>query len=351
MIRRLYVHNFRSLENFEMHFTPGQPTVLMGANGSGKSSVRLALEYARYCFVGAATGFRFDDTKEGSSFLEAEFVLNETQYVYHVEFGNADPVDTDDLGFWDGQIATERLTIDGQERFLREGLRIQSTSGSIGLSSSFTNITSLQFEATAEPVRAFWRTANLLNPVPSVISSFGVQDQMKSDASWLYWASSQLIGKSAREAVAFLSALQSLLSDLEDFSVDKQSVFFTRHKRQARVLARSLSDGEKMLFLAAYLISAAKVGQANFLLWDEPESFLAKSELQGLTRMLKHAYKDGQLILCTHDADVANVFDPEHVLWFYRDQGTGPTRYKKLSELPEGGPLSVRLALGDLDPA
>ena len=44
VIRRLYVHNFRCLENFELPVS-GQPSVLLiGKNGSGKTTVALALE-------------------------------------------------------------------------------------------------------------------------------------------------------------------------------------------------------------------------------------------------------------------------------------------------------------------
>src|ERR1700694_2919572 len=44
VIRRFYVHNFRCLENFELPVS-GQPAVLLiGKNGSGKTTVGLALE-------------------------------------------------------------------------------------------------------------------------------------------------------------------------------------------------------------------------------------------------------------------------------------------------------------------
>ena len=44
VIRRLYVHNFRCLENFELPIS-GQPSVLLvGKNGVGKTSIGLALE-------------------------------------------------------------------------------------------------------------------------------------------------------------------------------------------------------------------------------------------------------------------------------------------------------------------
>ena len=44
MIRRLYVHNFRCLENFELRLANQPSVLLIGNNGSGKTTVRLALE-------------------------------------------------------------------------------------------------------------------------------------------------------------------------------------------------------------------------------------------------------------------------------------------------------------------
>src|SRR5258708_40039068 len=44
VIRRFYVHNFRCLENFELNLAGRSSTLLIGNNGSGKSTVALALE-------------------------------------------------------------------------------------------------------------------------------------------------------------------------------------------------------------------------------------------------------------------------------------------------------------------
>jgi len=44
VIRRLYVHNFRCLENFELPISGQSSVLLIGKNGSGKTTVGLALE-------------------------------------------------------------------------------------------------------------------------------------------------------------------------------------------------------------------------------------------------------------------------------------------------------------------
>jgi energy-coupling factor transporter ATP-binding protein EcfA2 len=350
MIRRLYAHNFRSLENFEMTFTPGQPTVLMGANGSGKSSVRLALEFIRDCFEGKATGIYFTDEDEESAMFEADFFINGVDYAYQVAISKDQSGQLASSGHRIGKLSDEQLVIDGLAVYVRSGLTIKSSAGEITLGEEFVSKSSLRFEPRIKSVLEFFERSYSLNPVPILIGLFDADYVNYSDASWLFVKAKAFLGESARNAVGLLSTLQSMIVGLEDFVPSSESVIFKRPKRLASISAKDLSDGEKILFLAAYLISTAKAGRSDFLFWDEPECFLAKSELQSVTMKLVDAYKDGQLILCTHDAGVADVFDPEHVLWFYRDQGTGPTRYKKLSELPAGGPLSTRLARGDLDP-
>lgn len=44
MIKRLYVHNFRCLENFELPISGLSSVLLVGGNGSGKSTIGRALE-------------------------------------------------------------------------------------------------------------------------------------------------------------------------------------------------------------------------------------------------------------------------------------------------------------------
>lgn len=44
MLQRLYVHNFRCLENFELTLKEIDSAILIGKNGSGKSTILTVLE-------------------------------------------------------------------------------------------------------------------------------------------------------------------------------------------------------------------------------------------------------------------------------------------------------------------
>ncbi|MCA6603441.1 MAG: AAA family ATPase, partial [Pseudanabaena sp. M007S1SP1A06QC] len=44
MLQRLYVHNFRCLENFELNLKDLPSSLLIGKNGAGKSTIAFALE-------------------------------------------------------------------------------------------------------------------------------------------------------------------------------------------------------------------------------------------------------------------------------------------------------------------
>jgi len=47
MLQRLYVHNFRCLENFELNVKEMPSILLIGKNGVGKTTVSFALEILR----------------------------------------------------------------------------------------------------------------------------------------------------------------------------------------------------------------------------------------------------------------------------------------------------------------
>src|SRR5437868_5896150 len=93
MIERLYVHNFRCLENFTLDFTGRSSALLIGKNGAGKSTVLQCLRLIQsICrgsnHVGKCISAR-DFTQHRTDHpmrLEVELTLANRRFTYAVSF-------------------------------------------------------------------------------------------------------------------------------------------------------------------------------------------------------------------------------------------------------------------------
>ena len=121
MLRRLYIDNYRSLVNFELKF--GQVNLLMGANGSGKSSVFAALaglrrlvydgESVRECFP-ASSCTRWQTRRVQT--LEIDVAAAEGVFHYRVELEHAGS---------ETNVKAERLECDGRPVLVRTEAQLE----------------------------------------------------------------------------------------------------------------------------------------------------------------------------------------------------------------------------------
>nr|MDQ2732423.1 AAA family ATPase [Armatimonadota bacterium] len=131
MIQRLYVNNFRCLENFELPIAGRPSSLLIGRNGSGKSTVRFALEV----FQSIARGtnqvsqlLKPGDFSRGRSEvpmrfeIEAELDLTVYQYTLALEL----PAEFKEL-----QIVEEKFSVNGAYVYSRKHSEVDlhTTSG------------------------------------------------------------------------------------------------------------------------------------------------------------------------------------------------------------------------------
>src|SRR5262245_1026707 len=124
MIRRFYVHNFRCLENFELPVGNRPSSLLMGRNGSGKSTVGLALEILQKIARGVS---RVGELVSPTDFarrrsdvpirLEIESTLEGTVYEYILAL-ELPP------GFKELRVAEERLAVGGEPVYSRDGAQV-----------------------------------------------------------------------------------------------------------------------------------------------------------------------------------------------------------------------------------
>lgn len=112
MIRRFYVHNFRCFENFELPVSGLSSALLTGNNGSGKSTVGLALEVLQKIGRGKNRAKSLVEPKDfcrGRTDVpmrfEIEVELNARVYEYVVAFDFPE-------GFKELRVLEERLTVE-----------------------------------------------------------------------------------------------------------------------------------------------------------------------------------------------------------------------------------------------
>ncbi|MGA2771584.1 MAG: AAA family ATPase, partial [Bryobacteraceae bacterium] len=123
MIRRLYVHNFRCLENFELPVSRQSSVLLIGNNGSGKTTVGLALEILQKIARGTnrvgslvKPGDFFGHTNAPMRF-EIEVELKGKIYEYTIAFELPE-------GFKELRVCEEKLAVEGQAVYTRKEAQV-----------------------------------------------------------------------------------------------------------------------------------------------------------------------------------------------------------------------------------
>src|ERR1700693_294243 len=120
VIRRFYVHNFRCLENFELPISGQSSVLLIGNNGSGKTTVGLALEILQKIARGTnrvGDLVKPKDLARGRTDVpirfEIEVELNAKIYGYVIAFEFPE-------GSKELRVLEERLTVGARPVYTRE---------------------------------------------------------------------------------------------------------------------------------------------------------------------------------------------------------------------------------------
>lgn len=371
MLQRLYVHNYRCLENFE--FKPGgsSSALLIGKNGAGKSTVLRVLGV--FQAIGRGTN-RVAQLVEPADFtrgraevpmrLELEVVLN--GHAFHYSLALELP-----RGFRELRVQEERLVHDGAEIFSRQQADVtvrrnlsDRPEARFGIDWHMVALPVIQDPASAVALRSLrdWMAAMvLLAPIPQLISGDTQTDSLEPriDAFNLAdWLSGLLDGYPS--AYATLSQhLQQVMPDLADFRFERTGkdaksllVRFKNEKDQHELPLKVLSDGEKCFFLAAVLLAANQCYGPLFACWDEPDNYLALSEISQFVMALRRAFhkNSGQILVTSHNSEAIQRFSDENTWVLGRRSHLEPTVIRPLEELAPTPDLTQALIDGDLDP-
>ena len=354
MITRLRVKNYRCFEDFD--WTPDQICLLIGQNGTGKSTLFGLLEGLRGMLVGKRS---IESLFNPESIYRAAPTGVELQIRLEISHSGANFAYelkiTFDKGFVQQSIL-ETLTrggrsviesSDGQVVQNREDLPIefslQPGNSAVGTVGDLKGENSLSlFREAIQGLFAFF-------PNPARIKSSGdtrIHDRLKPDAS-------NLIGW-LRSIEHFDSPIFSKFeSELKELLPGLQKLFFAEIGDQDERLKLNyfdspgefgyyfdfgeLSDGQKILVALCALVWLSKP-QPAVLLLDEPENFLALAEVQPLINALLDAAQEHgtQLIIASHHPELFNALAKDYGIVLSRGEH-GRIGWKRFRDVEEYG--------------
>jgi ABC-type cobalamin/Fe3+-siderophores transport system ATPase subunit len=355
MIERLYVHNFRCLENLSLDLASHPSALLIGKNGAGKSTVLGCLEKLQGICRGAGrvgnlisasdfTRFRTDRPMR----FEVELTLEGKRYQYAISFDW--PAE-----FREARILDESLSVDSSAVFTRHQSQVQLSGGStFGLDWHIFALPVINERPPArsiQSVKAFLASMILIAPVPTAMSGFAQEPSMElqNDAANYAACLLAMLQQKPRAYSIFESYVKAAIPDFSSIenpprgeSGTQLIVKFEREEPHGSLSIefKALSDGEKCFFLSAFIIASNTVGPPVVCMWDEPDNHLSLSEVgQFITSLRKMTNRSGQFIATTHHPETIRKFSDETTFVLTRKSHLDPCVVRRLADFSYNGDL------------
>lgn len=371
VIRRFYVHNFRCLENFELSLAGQSSVLLIGKNGSGKTTVGLALEILQKIARGTNQVSDLLSTRDfavgrldAPMRFEIEIQLGGKSYVYVVAFDT--PPGANDL-----TVLEERLTVDGQPRFTRRKAPASPNGGKRDSSAGLV-IDWIGLQLVALPLvqelseqdslfifKQALRRMLILRPLPNLIDGESEKDTLEPSVD-LKDLGAWFAGLLAYAPAAYRRIdeyVKQVIPDLKDIKNPvvgphsrRLEVQFAPEQGRLTLPFADLSDGEKCFLIGGLVLAANEAYGPLICFWDEPDNYLAINEVGDFLMELRRAFQSGgQFIATSHNSEAIRQFSDEHTLVLYRKSHLDPTQVRPLSELEVVGDKVRALARGDVE--
>lgn len=369
VIQRLYVHNYRCLENFELKLGAKPSVLLIGKNGAGKSTVGSALELLQAIARGTnRIGLLVkpkDLTRNRSELtmrFELEVMLDKNLYKYVLALEL--PEDFREL-----RVREESLLVSGKPVFSREVAQVELSRTAKDAAARFMvdwhliALPIIQEQSESDPIFIFKRWLSqilILAPIPSLISGDSTGEALfperdvKNVGEWF----AGLIAHSPASYAQIDKYLKSILPDLWDI----KNPIIAAEARSIQVQFRAvqdslvlpfadLSDGEKCFFISALVLAANESYGPIFCFWDEPDNYLSIDEVGHFIATLRRSFESGgQILVTSHNSEAVRRFSGENTILLHRRNHLEPTQNRMISELEVNGDLVGALIRGDVDP-
>jgi predicted ATPase len=352
MLKRIHIDNFRCFVNFD--YKPESKQLLLGANGSGKSSLLEAIRSLKEFVKGREIPFtqssRTRWQKRPVQVFEIEAVLDHGRlpYSYRIEIRYPSKTSAPIVGL-------ERLALDGAPLFeLNEGEMRSYDQGAVQSSFLRGEATESSLHLVAYPnsrVRKFLDWMDSLQCIK--IDAYETKMDETSDSAskypdyeledlpdWYnYLATSDPDGivrlrDSLREAMPGFLNLR--FSDEDDGVRKLRLDFSSPEQEKAPFSLHELSDGQRCL-ISLYMILHFLIAKGHTVFLDEPDNFISLREIQPWLLAAEQAVEDskGQLILISHHPEILDQWAQENGLRFFREEN-GHVRTEKFKTDPDG---------------
>ncbi|MCC7536688.1 MAG: AAA family ATPase [Deltaproteobacteria bacterium] len=344
MLTRLYVDNYRCLVNFEMHVP--KVAVLLGANGSGKSSVWEVLVGIQQVIArghAPAAAFPIDTLtawQAGRDRQRFEVDVEGPQGLYAYQLAL-----THERERRRARVVQESVSLAGK-------LLYRSADGIVSLAGDRPEPTTFSFDSEraflgildppkSHPLRWFvdWvRGMRLVQPDPVSVETFSDREADTLETNGENFAS-YYRGVQLNEPESAARAMAELRGVLPGFETLRLEVAGDARALKARfrsdggaeyeVAFGQLSHGERAAVVLYVLLHASRGSSLLFL--DEPDNYLALPEIQPWVAQLLHRVEEGgvQALVISHHPTVIDYLAPVEAMHFHREDG-GPTRLTKM---------------------
>ncbi len=373
MLQRRYVHNFRCLENFEITLEKIESTLLIGKNGSGKSSILTVLEILQKISQGVNRMRQLEEMKllapkdfsreknDVPIRIEIEVLLNNILYKYILAWDLPER-------FKELRVLEEELLVDSEPIYSRKQAEVTLHSPSPNRQAQFlvdwhlVALPVIQQPSETNPLNIFktWLGRMIiLAPIPSLMTgdSNGETLEPKKDGSnfgeWFsgllssYPAAYTQVDKYLREV---MPDIQDVLNEKIGKDAKSMMVRFEANRSNLKVYFDDLSDGEKCFFLGAVVLAANKFYGPIFCFWDEPDNYISLSEVGHFIMSLRRSFQENSQILVTsHNPEAIRRFSSENTFVLDRKSHLEPTLIRLLSDLSVQGDLINSLICGEIE--
>jgi predicted ATPase len=368
MIQRLYVNNFRCLENFELRLSEMPTALVIGKNGVGKSTLAAVLRILQS--IGRETNrtgqlFKAKDFFQNRTDLpmrfQLEVLLKNELFVYVLALELPD-------NFREVRVQEEKLEINGKVVFSRSLAQVTLPRGRdpqetrFSVDWHFIALSLIQDTSGTNKLLDFktW-LANMviLAPIPSLMSGDATEPTLLPTASgsnfadWmsglfrLHPASYSTVQNHARQLMP--DFLQLKYEEVGRDATRMQVVFSTKSAKLTLEF-EDLSSGEKCFFLYATLVAANDAYGPLFCFWDEPDNFLSMSEVGHFVLALRKEFEShgGQIVMTSHNSEAIRKFSDETIWVMDRNSHLEPAQIRLLATLNKHEDLIDALICGDV---